>query len=481
MVPARRIGIPLFLLVFTAALSRPSSAQFETRSNSAAPVFPNSIAVGDFNHDGKLDLAVAPTNSSSGFGTEVLVLLGNGDGTFRPAIHYTVGILPDSVAAADLNHDGNLDLVVANNQSNSVSVLLGRGDGTFLPAVNYAVPQLPQFVAVADFNHDGNLDLITLHNKYLTVPCLCVAVLLGNGDGTFQEPAIITTVTITPYAIGVGRFNAGENLDLVVAEEFGGTNQVEILLGNGDGTFRAGAIYPVGPSPAAVAVADFNGDHNLDFAVAENEGIGVGVFLGNGDGTFKPRVDYKTNFPYGIAAADLNGNGKQDLVVANLDFPSGVTVFTGNGDGTFKKGVYYPDGVENFFVTTGDFNGDHRTDIAVADYSSGSVITMLNTGTVTFSPTTPLNFHKQKAGTTSAPQTVTLTNTGKTALSISSMKAGGQFGMTSTCGASVAAGANCAISVTFSPKTQGAKSGTVSIKDSASSKPQVVELSGTGT
>jgi hypothetical protein len=477
MIPARRTGILLFLLVFTAALSRSSSAQFETWGSFAAQVFPFSVAVGDFNHDGKLDLAVASLNSNTGFATDVQVLLGNGDGTFRSAVDYPVGISPNSVAVADLNGDGNLDLVVSNHQSNNISVLLGRGDGTFLPAVNYDAPQLPEFIAAADFNHDGNLDLITLHNNY----CVCVAVLLGNGDGTFQEPAIITTVTITPYAIGVGRFNAGENFDLVVAEEFGGTNQVEILLGNGDGTFRAGAIYPVGPSPTAVAVADFNGDHNLDFAVAENEGIGVGVFLGNGDGTFEPRVDYKTNFPYGIAAADLNGNGEQDLVVANLDFPSGVTVFTGNGDGTFKKGVYYPDGIENFFVTTGDFNGDHRTDIVVADYSSGSVITMLNTGVVTFSPTTPLNFHKQKAGTTSAPQTVKLTNTGKTALTISSMKATGQFGMTSTCGTSVAAGANCTISVTFSPKTPGAKSGTVSIRDGASSKPQVIELSGTGT
>jgi hypothetical protein len=112
--------------------------------------------------------------------------------------------------------------------------------------------------------------------------------------------------------------------------------------------------------------------------------------------------------------------------------------------------------------------------------SNGEYV-LLNKGVVSFSPTTPLNFKKQKHGTTSAPQTVKFTNTGKTELKISSMKAVGQFGMSSTCGESVAAGADCAISLTFSPQTQGAKFGTVTINDSASSKPQVIELSGTGT
>ena len=192
-------------------------------------------------------------------------------------------------------------------------------------------------------------------------------------------------------------------------------------------------------------------------------------------------MDYSTNFPLWVAAADLNGNGKQDLVVANLDFPSGVTVLTGNGDGTFQKGVYYPDGREDRFVAVGDFNGDHKPDIVVPDYRDNDLFVLFNTAVVSFSPTTPLNYKKQSVGTTSTPQTATLTNRGTTTLKISSMKTTGQFGMTSTCGASVAAGANCAISVTFSPKSKGAKSGTVTINDSASSKPMVIELSGTGS
>jgi Abnormal spindle-like microcephaly-assoc'd, ASPM-SPD-2-Hydin/FG-GAP-like repeat len=186
------------------------------------------------------------------------------------------------------------------------------------------------------------------------------------------------------------------------------------------------------------------------------------------------------NAPIWVTAADLNGDGKQDLVGANILFPTGVTVVMGNGDGTFQPPILYPDGDLNRFVAVGDFNGDRRPDIVVPEYGAGNVTVLLNTGVVSFSPTTPLSFKKQKTGTTSAPQSVTLTNTGKTALKISSMKATGQFGMTSTCGSSVAAKANCTISVKFSPKSKGAKSGTVTINDSASSKPMVIELSGTG-
>jgi hypothetical protein len=471
-----------FCLAFVCEFSGDAFAQFETRGKFSVLPEPNSVAVADFNHDGKLDLAVTSVDSRTGYSTKVQVLLGNGDGTFKPAVSYAVGTRPDSVAVADINNDGNLDLVVANEMSDSVSVLLGNGDGTFQAAATFATPQSPIFVTAADFNGDGKLDLVTVNLSDNTGNCDCVAVLLGNGDGTFQEPPIITSLPLIPYALAVGRFTNSKSLDLAVTEEFGGTSDVQILLGSGNGTFQLGASYPVGPSPYSIATADFNGDHKLDLAVAENLGIGVGVLMGNGDGTFQPRVDYRTNYPLWLAVADFNLDGKLDLVVANLDFPSGVTVLTGNGDGTFQTGVYYADGREDRFVAVGDFNGDHRPDIVVPDFIGGDVIVLLNTGVVSLSPNTPLNFHNQKTGTTSTAQTVTLTNTGKTALTISSMTPKGQFAMSSTtCGSSVAPAANCTISVTFSPLTRGPKSGTISIRDSASSKPQVIELIGTGT
>ena len=191
---------------------------------------------------------------------------------------------------------------------------------------------------------------------------------------------------------------------------------------------------------------------------------------------------YDVIAPNGVAAADLNGDGILDLVSSSADVTRGwVAIFLGNGDGTFKKATLYPTADFPWGIAVADFNGDHLVDVTVADEGGAVEDVLLNTGVVSFSPTTEITFKKQKHGTTSPPQTVTLTNTGKSSLKISSMNATGQFGMTTTCKASVAPGASCTIKVTFSPQTQGAKSGTVSINDSASKKPQVIALSGDGT
>jgi VCBS repeat protein/ASPM-SPD-2-Hydin domain-containing protein len=458
--------------------SAPARAQFETRGTFLAESNsrPYSVAVGDFNHDGKLDLAVA---SGCCPGGGVAILLGRGDGTFDQGVYYPAGDQPFSIVAADFDHDGNLDLAVANSLSDYVTILLGNGDGTFREGPQSpAVPGSAIFVTVGDFNNDGIPDLVTLEDSGY---CHCVSVLLGNGDGTFQDAAN-TEPPFIVQAMGVGDFNRDGNLDLATAGTSGTSSSVNLLLGNGDGTFRYGASYPGKEvDPAAIAVADFNHDHKLDLAVAANFG-GVSVLLGNGDGTFQGAVEYGVQDPLWVIAADLTGDRNIDLVAANdLGNSAGATVLMGKGDGTFSSGRFYSCDFETSYVAAGDFNGDRQTDLVITDYRYDNVVVLLNTGVVVFSPTSPLTFNKQAVGTSSAPQTVTLTNTGKTELKISSMKASAQFGVTSTCGSSVAAGANCTISVTFSPKTQGAKSGTVTINDSASSKPQVIELSGTGT
>lgn len=452
-----------------------AEAQFETRSTVSTSRFPESVAVGDFNRDEKPDLAVAAYFQSD----QIAVFLGNGDGTFQVPIGYAAGVAPYSLAAADLNRDGNLDLVVADYAvSGTISVLLGNGDGTFQTAKSYSTTQTPKFVAVGDFNGDGKADLVVMDSPY-------VSVMLGNGDGTFQPP-IDFKATYSPSALGIGDFNRDGKLDVAIGEQFAGTSQVQIYLGNGDGTVQQGASYAVGVQPTSIAVASLRADGKLDLAVACSLSAGVSVLLGNGDGTFQPSVSYLAAGGYWVAVADLNGDGKPDLAVANFDLPTSpptteVSVLIGNGDGTFQKAVNYPSGGENTFIATGDFNGDKKPDLVVADPLNNDVLVLLNTGVVSLSPTTPLTFPPQLLGTESGMLTVKLTNTGASPLTVSSISVQGEFKLSDTCGKSVAAGANCAINVRSAPTTQGALTGTVTIHDSASSKPQVIELSGAGT
>jgi hypothetical protein len=308
-----------------------------------------------------------------------------------------------------------------------------------------------------------------------------VSVLLGNGDGTFQASPILTLFTSAlPMALAAGHFNSDKNLDLALTVNSNSQGEVQILLGNGDGTFRWGETYSITPNSYSIIAADLRRNGKTDLVVGEFEGMGVAVLMGTGDGTFLQPVVYGPSVANIIAAHDMNGDGIPDLV-ASLDNVGQIGVFLGNGDGTFRAAVRYPVGDFPTGGVVADFNGDHLPDVAVAAQLSDREYTLLNTGVVAFSPTNGVTFKNQQHGTTSQPKTVTLTNTGATALTISSMKVTGQFGMTSTCGTTVAAGANCTLSVTFSPKSAGSKSGLVSILDSASSKPQVIGLSGTGT
>jgi FG-GAP-like repeat/Abnormal spindle-like microcephaly-assoc'd, ASPM-SPD-2-Hydin/FG-GAP repeat len=464
------------LIAFLLASPLISWAQFETRSSSPISYSPQVVAVADFNHDGKPDVATI-TFVYSG---QVAVLLGNGNGTFQPAVYYNVDSQDESlawIAAADFRGNGNVDLAVVDEIGQNVSILLGNGDGTFQPPVQYPTTAIdPTIVAVGDFNHDGKPDLIVVDYPY-------VSVMLGNGDGTFQTPKD-NSIFPPSGPLGLGDFNHDGNLDVAVITPVG-TLGLGILLGNGDGTFREGAQYAVG-AVDSVAVGDFNGDHNLDLAMASEAGP-IQILLGNGDGTFQFGTSYFSNQSWGITTADVNGDGKLDLlfITSTIRLPvSQLTVMLGNGDGTFQPPASYSSfGYGTTDIAVGDFNLDHKLDVAVADFRGSVVDVLLNTGVVSFSPTTPLSFHAQFVGTTSPAQNVTLTNTGTSTLSIPSMSVNKPFLLASktTCGTSVAPGAKCTLSVVFEPTVLGFKTGLLVLNDSASSKPQVIELSGTGT
>jgi streptogramin lyase len=349
------------------AQAQPSNFQEVSGSPFAVGSTPDSVATGDFNNDGNLDLVVA----NFGSGT-ISVMLGNGDGTFQPAVNYQVGSGPNGFVIGDFNGDGTLDIAVGNFYSNTVSVLLGNGDGTFQQAVNYAVGSGPANVmAGADLTGSGIVDLVTANLNDGTV-----SVLMGNGDGTFQAAV---NYQAGPGAIGVvaGDFNNDGKIDLATANYYG--NSVSILLGNGDGTFAAPTTYSVGGSPFFITVADFRGTGQTDLAVANLAG-GVSVLLSNGDGTLQPAVTYAAGAnPTAVVAGDVNGDGKIDLVVSNYG-SNNVSVLLGNGDGTFQSPQNFSAGSGPNGVILGDFNGDGKFDIAVANQNGNSVSVLLAHG-----------------------------------------------------------------------------------------------------
>jgi hypothetical protein len=457
----------LFSLILAVVFCAPASAQLEQRIITPFRTTrdPTAVAVGDFNGDGIPDVAVV--------GRDLQIFLGKGDGTFQSPLSYAVGAIPDSIAVSDFNGDGKLDVVLTHFDSGANSVLFGNGDGTFTSFVNLPTSNYGGLIAVGDFNGDGKPDVLIENGSLVTV-------FLNNGNGTFK-PGIDTIVggkDSQLVGVGVGDFNRDGILDVAVANDEG-NGDFSILSGKGDGSFVVTQQYSqngVGP----IAVGDLRGNGLLDLVV----GASPTVYLGNGDGTFQPGQTYSTADAMSLTIADFNGDGKPDLIVADFGtYANGdVSVLLGNGDGTFQPTQVFPTSFFTDFAAVGDLNGDGMLDVAVVD-RNGNLFTMLNTGTADFSPTSPVTFANQLIGTTSSPMAATMTNAGITPISISSVTSSGPpFKITkNTCTGSLAPAAECKISANFTPTVKDSVTGTLTIIDSASSKPQVVELTGPGT
>jgi len=383
----------------------------------AAPVFYDltpyqavRLVAVDLNHDGKLDLAIA-LQHFGGFA----VLLGNGNGTFQPAVTTVLGDCND-IAASDFNGDGNVDLVLTNIAT--VQVALGNGNGTFQPAIGYDTNEAAQTVAIADLNRDGVSDLVVGGNY--------TAVLLGNGDGTFGSAA--------RYGVGqrfarIGDFNHDRNPDVVASGDF---SAIGVAFGTGDGTLRAPKPYPggywgfdtadfdgdghadvvdgaplsfirglgdgtfaagvpiTGPDARFLIATDFNGDGKPDLLVTPllRNDVGIYTLLGNGDGTFQAAQFTGISFSdaeMNPVVADFNNDGQMDVAVTGV-LSDRLAILLGKGDGTFETAIYYDTGRIPESPVAADFNGDGNPDLAVCNAFDGTVGIYLGQGDGTFAP-----------------------------------------------------------------------------------------------
>jgi hypothetical protein len=363
-------------------------------------LYPQAVATGLFNADTRLDLVVANYTGNS-----VSVLLGNADGTFQSALTSATGGGPLSLAVGDFNDDGNLDLATAN--AGDVSVLLGNGDGTFAPPSNTAIGSSPQSVAVGDFNADGKLDLgVTSNVYYPGTPGSWVCyhgwyddyctyypgspgyyegratVLLGNGDGSFSAPNTTGLGYGYHTSAAVANFNA-DTINGHPVQDFATVNldngTVSVLLGDVSGYLQGPTDFSTGAYPWSVATGDVDADGDTDLVTANIYSNEVSVLPGDGLGAFGPAQNFATGGgPASVVLRDFNNDGHLDIATAN-SFTDDMSVLRGVGDGTFLSALSSAAGSGPWGLAAGDFNGDLFPDVAVANPSSNNVSVLLNT------------------------------------------------------------------------------------------------------
>ena len=341
--------------------------------------FPFYLTTGDFNGDGVPDLAVTNLPANVGTAGAVTVLLGKGDGTFAPAVSYPVGEFVGTVVAADFDGDGNVDLAALDTQTgianytNKVWVLLGRGDGTFQPALSTATGTGSGYLSFADVNNDGNVDLI-IADQFASA----MAIMLGNGDGTFQPSneylSAAQAIVTAPVPLADGTTS--------ILSPDGASNGLMLSFIESDGTVNSPQLLTLGVGPASIAAADLDGDQKPDLVIADAEAGKIYVEIATGAGLFASPVTYSLGTqPGALALADVNGDGKPDVIAGDA---TGIDVLIGKGDGTLDPVKTFPAGGSLSSVTIADFNSDSKPDVAAANAASGGVSLFLGNGNGTF-------------------------------------------------------------------------------------------------
>lgn len=460
-------------LMFLPVVNAVPSLAIAVSSNAGSSGSWGAVA-GDFNGDGKLDVV-----TSNRGGTSITMFLGNGDGTFQTGQSTNIANTftgPFAIAAGDVNNDGKLDVVVTSISagiSGGVAVLLGNGDGTFQAATVFTNDLgAGESVALADVNGDGNLDVLVGESGN------GIEVFLGVGDGTFSAPVVYGASLGTINAVVAADMNADGKLDLVVSDNMG----ISILLGNGNGTFQAPVTLNSSNGPIGIAVADFDGDGKLDIASATYS-AGVQFVKGNGDGTLQAAVAVGAGQDRALQMGDFNGDGKLDLVAQNA-FGNKLDYYLGNGDGTFQAAQSFGTTVGSMYsFAAGNFTTGGGLAAAAADSNTHMLFFQ---PTVTVSPAT-VDFGSLATGVTSPIQTLTVTNSTPATVNITSISIAEtganvdfQHG-TTTCIGALAAAATCTVDVTFAPIAAGTLTATLQVNDDAAGSPQTAALTGIAT
>ncbi len=362
------------------------SGGFSPPTNSPSAGQGNYLGFGDFNGDGKLDLAVLDN-----FANLISILPGKGDGSFGTPASYAIGNSPGSFSLVDFAGNGRLDIAAGDQLSGSLGLLAGRPDGTFVGPRAYPTPDMPALVVAGDFNGDGKPDLVSAARNATTL-----SLFTNVGKGTFQGPTAVT-LPGSAAALASGDFNGDGKADLAVATPAG----VEILLGQGSGGFAQPIAVSTGSlAPTAIAAGDFNGDGKLDLVVAgSSAGQGsIQILLGDGAGSFHLSQTFQAGMnPGNLVVADLNGDGKPDVVMVDSgqlgqsNQPGGLFVILSQAGGTFANPVSYSAGANPAGAAVGDLNGDGKPDLAIATstldstgFRQGSLEVFFNDGKGTF-------------------------------------------------------------------------------------------------
>ena len=465
-ITVKAFGTATTTATFTLTVTDPACSQagFESKTAVSVGDSPQAVAIGDFNEDGRQDLAVVSRGSST-----VSIRLDDGQGGFSSTTDVSVSPGASGVAIGDFNGDGHQDLAVPCGIG-VVSIRLGDGMGGFSGTTAVSGGFSPRAVAIGDFNGDGHQDLATVDKSSNTV-----LIRLGDGQGGFSGMTDVS-VGSSPNAVAIGDFNGDGDQDLAVVNNlFSGT--VSIRLGDGNGGFSGTTAVTVGINPGAVAIGDFNGDGKQDLAVANSTLGTVSIRLGNGDGTFSGTTDVSAGggtLNAAVAIGDFNGDGRQDLAVV-VSPPSGVgtvSIRLGIGDGTFSGTTAVSVGSRPISVAIGDFNGDGKQDLAAANESSDNVSILLggtaeinvqgNNTDIADGDTSPSIDDDTDFGAAST-RTFTIQNTGNAALTISSIVSSDRAFVVSGAPSSVEAGSSASFDVAFTTNGDAFQSATITI------------------